>query len=80
MKNIVVLLLLLIAACSSGERTVKPSDYPEPTQEELKQAMRYHGITYAEQDSNGEWIFYRDGQRCRLFAYQEQSSKKQQKL
>jgi secreted PhoX family phosphatase len=42
---------------------------PEPSREELKEAMRYHGILYAEMDKNGEWYFVRDGKRCRLFAY-----------
>jgi len=48
----------------------------EPTRDELREAMRYHGILFAEQDETGEWIFIRDGKRCRLFTYKEKDYEK----
>lgn len=44
---------------------VQPADQ-EPTREELKRVMRYHGITYAEEDADGSWFFMRNGERCNI--------------
>jgi hypothetical protein len=74
LKDLILLFFLFIAACSSSDATVQNIGFEEPTREELKVAMRYHGVRFAEQDNNGEWYFYRDGQRCRLFAYQTSSN------
>ena len=63
-----------MVACSGKEATVQNVGFDEPSREELKEAMHYHGVTFAEQDTDGEWYFYRDGQRCRLFAYLDTSS------
>jgi len=68
-KYTCLLLLFAITACSSGEARVQSVGFEEPTREELKHAMRYHGVVFAEQGNDGEWYFYRDGQRCRLFAH-----------
>jgi hypothetical protein len=43
--------------------------YKEPTRNELKRAMRYHGIFAAKEEENRKWYFMRDGKRCQLFAY-----------
>ncbi len=72
-KYVCLFLVSLIAACSSSEATVKPLGFEEPTREELKEAMHYHGVQFAEQDNDGKWYFYRDGKRCRLFAYLDRS-------
>ena len=73
-KYLILLLFLFIAACSSSEATVQSIGFEEPTREELKVAMRYHGVRFAEQDNDGEWYFYRDGKRCRLFAHLKSSN------
>lgn len=67
-KYAVLFFIVSLSACTGREATVQPSGMREPSSEELKVAMRYHGIQFAEQDENGEWYFYRDGKRCRLFA------------
>jgi len=69
MRFLYLFILLTILACSNSGITAKPPDYWEPTRQELRKAMRYHGITFAEQDDNREWVFIRSGKRCRLFAY-----------
>ena len=66
-----LLIALTIFSCSWGDIKVKPSGYKEPTKEELRKAMRYHGILFAEQDNRGEWYFIRNGKRCWLFAHLE---------
>jgi hypothetical protein len=73
---VVVLLMLMWLLIITGlqwryEEIKVIQGNPEPTREELRKAMRYHGILYAEQDDNGEWYFIRDGKRCRLFVYKE---------
>jgi len=68
MRYLFILLFLLVAACSSSNITVNPSARVEPTRQELRKAMRHHGILFAQEDDNGEWYFIRDGKRCRLFA------------
>jgi len=67
-----LLLMVFFCACSNNEVSVQSSSYVEPTREELKSAMKYHGVCYAEQDDTGEWYFYRDGNRYRLFSYLEE--------
>jgi len=52
-------------------RPVVQQGYPEPTIEELRAAMRFHGIFVAEQDENREWYFVRAGKNINLFAYQK---------
>jgi len=43
---------------------------PGPAPEGIKRAHRYHGILASQWDTEiGEYVFYRDGQRCRLLAY-----------
>ena len=69
MRYLILLIFLITVACSNAEITVKSSDYKEPTRQELRKAMGYHGILFAEQDDNGKWYFTRDGKRCRLFAF-----------
>jgi hypothetical protein len=66
-----LLIALIIVSCSKEDIKVKSSGYKEPTKEELRKAMRYHGILFAEQDDKGEWYFIRNGKRCRLFAHLE---------
>lgn len=78
MKYCVLVLILFLAACSNNEKTVQPSSHQEPTREELKDAMKYHGVQYAEEGDNGEWYFYRNGKRCRLFSYLEHSKQHHQ--
>jgi hypothetical protein len=46
---------------------------PERSKAELKSALKYHGVNYAWRDGD-VWYFYRDGARCRLFAYKERSN------
>jgi len=50
------------------QKVISPG-YWEPTIEDLRKAMRYHGIFFARENENHEWYFVRDGKRCRLFAY-----------
>jgi len=69
MRYLCVFLFLLVVACSNQNAEVVPSKFEEATREELRQAMRYHGILFAERDDTGEWYFLRQGKRCRLFAY-----------
>jgi len=33
----------------------------------IKAAMKYHGILFAERLADGTLVFWRDGQRCKLF-------------
>ena len=70
MRYFWLLALLLTVACSNNS-TIKatPASGSEPTREELKNAMYYHGILFAQEDKNGEWYFLRGGKRCRLFAH-----------
>jgi len=85
MKNLLMFLLFLILGATIffvvndlkkyAKNTVVIQGNSEPTRGELKKAMKYHGILYAERDKNGEWYFIRDGQRCRLFAYKERGYK-----
>ena len=69
LKYASIILIVLIVGCSGKEATVQPVGFEEPSREKLKKAMHYHGVTFAEQDHDGQWYFYRDGKRCRLFAY-----------
>lgn len=65
-----IVLLMITFACSSNDIKVADSEHKEPTREELRKAMRYHGILIAMQDEkNHEWYFIRDGKRCSLFSY-----------
>ena len=48
-----LLIALTIFSCSWGDIKVKPSGYKEPTKKELRKAMRYQGILFAEQDNRG---------------------------
>lgn len=72
-KYIGILFITLIVACSGKDATVQHVGFEEPSREELKKAMNYHGVAFAEQDRDGQWYFYRDGKRCRLFAYLDSS-------
>lgn len=63
--------IFISLGCSNPEARVVPFRAEEPSVEELRQAMRYHGVLFAEQDESGEWYFRREGKRCRLFAYQK---------
>ena len=69
MRYAFLLIFLMVAACSNSNMTVTSSNRVEPTKQELRKAMRHHGILFAQQDDSGEWYFMRDGKRCRLFAY-----------
>jgi hypothetical protein len=64
-----IFFLITTFACSNNDSIVTSSFIEEPTQEELRAAMRFHGILVAKQDENYEWYFIRDGKRCPLFAY-----------
>jgi hypothetical protein len=70
-----ILILLIVAACSNGDIKVTTPDSKEPTREELRKAMRYHGILFAKKDDSGEWYFLRDGKHCRLFAHLKNQEK-----
>jgi hypothetical protein len=50
---------------------VQPPLFPQYSIEELDRAHRYHGIYHSYQDADGQWVFNRDGKRCRLFAYRK---------
>ncbi|MBN2467484.1 MAG: hypothetical protein JXD19_04975 [Deltaproteobacteria bacterium] len=69
MRYVVVVLLLLMNACTEPDKVVVSSSQGSMSREELREAMLYHGIIFAEQDRDGEWYFVRDGRRVRLFAY-----------
>jgi len=71
------ILLITTLACSNIESEVSLSDFEEPTREELRNAMRFHGILIAKQDENREWYFVRDGKRCPLFSYLKTRHNKQ---
>ena len=71
MRYLLAILLLTTIACSNSSIKAIPSEVKEPTREEIKLAMRYHGVLFAQQDDKGEWYFSRNGKRCRLFAYLE---------
>ena len=61
--------VIAVLGAWSENKTVIPGPEPAST-EELRKAHRYHGINLSEvDDETGEWIFWRDGKRCRLFAY-----------
>jgi hypothetical protein len=64
-----IILLITTFGCSNHESKVSLSNPEEPTREELRNAMRFHGILVAKQDENYEWYFMRQGKRCPLFAY-----------
>lgn len=70
MRNLVLLFFLMITfACSNNDIKVTSSLIEEPTREDLRAAMRFHGILVAKQDENHEWYFIRGGKRCPLFAH-----------
>ena len=70
MRNLVLLIFLMITfACSNNNSKVTSSLIEVPTREDLRAAMRFHGILIAKQDKNHEWYFIRDGKRCPLFAH-----------
>jgi hypothetical protein len=68
MRYVFLFILLTIAACSNANITVTASKEIEPTRQELRKAMRHHGVLFAQQDDKGEWYFVRNGKRCRLFS------------
>jgi len=68
MRYAFLLIFLTIVACSNSNIKVTSYKQTEPTRQELRKAMRHHGVLFAQQDDNGEWYFLRDGKRCRLFA------------
>jgi len=72
-----IILLITTFACSNHESKVSLSNSEEPTREELRDAMRFHGILVAKQDENREWYFVREGKRCPLFAYLKKQHNKQ---
>jgi len=59
--------------CSPREMKVQASHLKEPSEEDLRKAMRHHGILFAEQGEDGDWYFHRNGKQYRLFAYQGKS-------
>lgn len=69
-KRLAVLIpfLLLWGACSfvADERVGPPLFPPRVAHENLKLAMRYHGIRTCTIDESGTW-FERDGKRCRVW-------------
>lgn len=78
MRNLFLIILLITTfACSNHESKVSLSNPEEPTREELRNAMRFHGILVAKQDENHEWYFMREGKRCPLFAYLKKLHNKQ---
>jgi hypothetical protein len=70
-----IILLITTFACSNPESKVSLSNSEEPTREELRNAMRFHGILVAKQDENYKWYFMREGKRCPLFAYLKKTAK-----
>ena len=77
MRNLVLSIFLIITfGCSNNDSRVTPSLIEEPTREELRNAMRFHGILIAKQDENLEWHFMRDGKRCPLLAYSKKQENK----
>ena len=50
-------------------RVIKPL-FSQVSRENLRRSHKYHGINYARQDNTGSWFFMRDGQKCKLLAYQ----------
>lgn len=73
-----LLVVLIVALClyldlkEAQKIKVQPPLYPHHTIEEHRDAHHYHGIDFAEQKTNGQWIFKRDGQECKLFAYKRE--------
>lgn len=47
--------------------------YEFRTSEEFAREHRYHGVYCSQWDGKKDWVFYRDGERCRTFAYLERS-------
>ncbi|WAC07479.1 MAG: hypothetical protein OS130_14865 [Thermodesulfobacteriota bacterium] len=72
-----IIILIITFACSKQESKISLSNPEEPTREELRNAMRFHGILIAKQDENHEWYFMREGKRCPLFAYLKKQRNKQ---
>ena len=64
-----VMFALVVLAFSHSGAIVKPPLFPTVGREDLHRAHLYHGINYSFQAENGEWVFERDGQECRLFSY-----------
>lgn len=52
-------------------KTVNEPLFPQRSREQLRQRHHYHGINYSYQKPDGQWVFMRDGQECRLFAKKE---------
>jgi hypothetical protein len=76
-RNLVLSIFLIITfGCFNNDSRVTPSLIEEPTREELRNAMRFHGILIAKQDENHEWYFMREGKRCPLFAYLKKQENK----
>jgi hypothetical protein len=75
-----IFFLMTTWACSDHESKVVLYHPPEPTREELRKAMRFHGILVAKQDENHEWYFVRGGKRCPLFSYLKNQHNKQGNL
>ena len=68
-KSILILIFLVISLIAMGGRIqhTKPDlSRGRVAPPIFKQAHRYHGIKYSKLQK-GEWIFYRDNKRCRLF-------------
>jgi len=75
MRYFFLLALLITAACSNSTITAGTTNGREPSRQELRNAMNYHGILFAQEDKTGEWYFLRDGKRCRLFAHVQSQEK-----
>jgi len=67
-----IIILLILVFISPRKAVVIKNPNPEKSRQELRAAMKYHGVLFAFKE-NGKWYFLRDGKKCRLFSkkYQE---------
>lgn len=63
----VLIFLTAVAFLPSNEPIVIDSGQRIRSIEDLKRAMRFHGIQIAKQDEDGVWYFVRDNKKCKVF-------------
>lgn len=75
---LIPLFLCAVSACSEGEAIVYSDVVKVPSRDELRRAMRYHGVMSAQRDEDGQWYFIRDGKRCQLFSFAQVAARQGQ--
>jgi len=68
MLAVVVAGIFMLAIAYHGSEPVIVAGAPVHSLDEHRAAHRYHGIQSGELIC-GEWVFWRDGERCPLFHY-----------